>query len=134
MTPEQLAEIKAREQSATPGPWTVDGLYVKAAGVHLADMEWLAETDAEWAQMSADAQFVAHTRQDVPALLAEVERLRAELTEIHGDIRFCLKVIFDGDWTRTESVLAARRSRLVGLSIPHGGQYDPKTPDGGETP
>lgn len=79
MADERLAEIRARVDATTTGPWAVRDLYVIAPGdVHIADFEWLADTDKEWAEFKANATFTAAARQDVPALLAEVERLRAE--------------------------------------------------------
>lgn len=86
MTPlsdERIAEIRAREQAATPVTWTITqmlypcivdegdtGFDVRATG---EGASWGAHCDAE-----ADADFIAHARQDVSDLLAEVERLRAE--------------------------------------------------------
>ncbi len=76
MTAEQLAEIKARADRATPGPWTVNGLEVITGDlIRIADYESLGGSDAEWDQMGHDAEFGAHARQDVPALIAEIERL-----------------------------------------------------------
>lgn len=54
MTREQLDAIRARVEAATPGPW----------------------------QVIATAGFIASAREDVSALLAEVERLRAELDTV----------------------------------------------------
>ncbi|WP_433465732.1 hypothetical protein [Spirillospora sp. CA-128828] len=78
MTPEQLAEIRQRVDGATAGPWKAEDLFVVAGEQHVADLEWLADTDEEWAEFGRNAVFVAAARQDVPALLDEVERLRAE--------------------------------------------------------
>lgn len=83
MTPEHRAEIRARVDATTSGPWTVRDLYVIAPGdVHIADFEWLADGDEEWAEFQANAVFVAAARQDVPALVDEVEQLRAALAEV----------------------------------------------------
>jgi len=60
MTEERLAEIKMRTEAATPGPWLVD------------------------ASDSADALFMAHARQDIPDLLAEVERQQRQITELRS--------------------------------------------------
>ena len=66
MDSKYLAEIKAREQAATPGPWYADGwgLFDDIQG----ELVELHDTDP-------DAQFIAHARTDIPALVAEVERL-----------------------------------------------------------
>lgn len=70
MTDEELAVIKERAEKATPGPWYSDYAsrpYVMAEHTPVADVA----TDA-------DADFIVHARTDVPALVAEVERLQGE--------------------------------------------------------
>lgn len=64
-----LAAIRARTEAATAGPWEADGVEgnLNAPGIRVAEF-------LSWPE--ADAQFIAHAREDVPALLAEVERLR----------------------------------------------------------
>lgn len=66
MKQEQLNEIKARCESATPGPWKV-GVY---DGVH-------TDTFSPYliccACAGRDMIFIAHARQDIPALIAEVQ-------------------------------------------------------------
>lgn len=74
MSPEQLAAIRARLDATTDGPWTVRDLYIIAPGdVHIGDFEWLADTDGQWEEFKANVAFAAAARQDVPALLDEVE-------------------------------------------------------------
>lgn len=84
MTREQLDAIRARVEAATPGPWEagtafccpdcgwVDGpkrtvcpVYEGTKRTHTLDAN--------------DAEFIAAAREDVPALLAEVERLNTEI-------------------------------------------------------
>jgi hypothetical protein len=84
MTPERLAEIEARTEAATPGPWFADShvvdfgrpyrsdVYVPFAVVH-------AHADHRTRQQEINAAFIAHARADVPDLVAEVHRLRAVL-------------------------------------------------------
>jgi len=80
MTKEQLAEIRAREQAATLGPWREesdqvlygDGTIRGGGSIATGDVCRNAYFDTE------DAIFVAHARQDIPALLDEVERLTRE--------------------------------------------------------
>ena len=91
MTPERLAEIKARCETATPGPWvhevTSDVQRVgPCAGfedpydgggprvVTTVIQAWRKEPGR-----LEDLRFIAHARTDVPDLVAEVERLRAAL-------------------------------------------------------
>jgi hypothetical protein len=78
-----LAAIKARADAATEGPWAPD-----RNGVHNQRGECVALT--YHANKHADAEFIAHARADVPALFAEVERLREVLS-----------------WTLTSSNVAA---------------------------
>lgn len=73
---DRIAEIRGREQAATPGPWDV--LFGdRAAGPRSWFMSYPDPEDErfDWAQIRADAQFVDNAREDVPFLLAEVERL-----------------------------------------------------------
>lgn len=86
LTDQQLAEIEARANAATKGPWTVEleqcdcsdglcghGTYVSAVyanGERRTD--FVDFPDEDW-------QFVIRARTAVPALLAEVRTLRAEL-------------------------------------------------------
>lgn len=68
-----LAEIKTREKAATPGPWNEEGWALPNE-----DGEYIELTD----DSPSDAAFIAHSRADIPALIAEVERLTKELSEI----------------------------------------------------
>lgn len=92
MTAERRAAIKARADAATPGPWVVSSEY--ASGVDLGykpdhERTWgygcgndfvCDLNDGEYheyhnkAEQLANASFIAHARQDIPDLLAEVER------------------------------------------------------------
>lgn len=107
MTPEQLAEILARAEAATPGPWGsyTGGTYADIAAdltmtgrssysyrqkiAQLEDEDFWddpAHEDADESraseQMAANAVFIANARTDVPALVAEVEALRKQVTEL----------------------------------------------------
>lgn len=68
--------IMERANAATPGPWT-----------RRPNDEWMVD-DAEESRVAetnlrkwVDAEFIAHARTDVPALCAEVDRLRAEAAD-----------------------------------------------------
>lgn len=102
-TDQQLDDIQTRANAATPGPW---GIYESGSLIDIAadlqdtgcgyrarrgiarledepldndpaHREWTDEDD--WAQVRSDAEFIAHARADIAALLAEVHRLRNEL-------------------------------------------------------
>lgn len=97
-----LEAIKARAMVATPGPWeapqggielAVTGLpswrapiVCQARGVGVSrDVVYLPfERDDDCGNSYADAAFIAHARVDVPRLVAEVERLQAELAAERG--------------------------------------------------
>lgn len=76
---EQLDEIRKRCEAATPGPWVsyledrdqLSGESFIARGANPAeeDLYLSGATDH-------DIEFIAHARQDIPVLLAEIERLR----------------------------------------------------------
>jgi len=82
-----LDEIKARCEAATPGPWkknqaTIHGCDLQA-GTHCISFLGFANG------ADADAEFVAHSRTDIPALLAYIERLEKEkawLIDVFADM------------------------------------------------
>lgn len=67
-----LAEIKAREQADTPAPWNLE---IKGNTVQSLSIVGICHG---MKPNNADAAFISHARTDVPALIAEVERLTAE--------------------------------------------------------
>lgn len=82
MDEKRLAEIRARVEAATPGPWKGDtGQHPPYPQVVRAPVPVNAMTDvvATVTRFQGDQAFIAHARTDVPDLLAEVERLRRHL-------------------------------------------------------
>jgi hypothetical protein len=88
LSEERLAEIRARLENATPGPWEWEGtdgsLSLLKAGedrmvlaVSRCDSCWKSQGRC-WHPVDEDAVFIAHAPEDLAALLAEVDRLRAE--------------------------------------------------------
>jgi hypothetical protein len=79
---ERLAEIEARCEAATEGPWYANpGGYVEldefGEGEHF---NGIADT---WnANDGKDAEFIAHARQDVPDLIATVREQAAEIERL----------------------------------------------------
>lgn len=74
MNEQRLQEIKKRAEKATPGPWKVEESRYEgrfnAASVN-------ENYDLPACLMGIeDAEFIAHARQDVPALVVEIERLQ----------------------------------------------------------
>lgn len=81
-TAQQLDDIAARVTAATPGPW--QGKAELASHIVCTapkDGTYSVLWNAEWAT-EADAEFTAHAREDVPALLTEVRHLRAQPSAI----------------------------------------------------
>lgn len=75
MTDIDLDAIKARAEAATAGPWQMWDGCVYTDGVHcLHDL--IRDNEAA---SSPDLWFITRSRTDVPALIAEVERLRAQV-------------------------------------------------------
>lgn len=76
MNQEQLNAIKERVAKATPGPWVIEESRFGSFNAASVDENY----DLPACLMKAnDADFVTNARGDVPALIAEVERLKIEL-------------------------------------------------------
>lgn len=90
-TDAELAVLDAQEQNATPGPW--EALYFPMAGhaTPANHVDLVADDGTSLLSLAGegrrlgptldldDAIFIAAARNSIPALLAEVRRLRAEL-------------------------------------------------------
>lgn len=85
-----LQAIRARSEAATPGPWEWrvcgnDSVYIRAE-----TLDGVIELEDDYSgypecgehlimeMLGHDADFIAHARTDIPAMLAEVGRLQAE--------------------------------------------------------
>jgi hypothetical protein len=96
MTNEELKAIRERAEAATPGPWYWEKL--DADGWNDTEMPCLVSASDEGVMdfgdceqyyptegsppNDEDAEFIAHAREDVPKLLAEIERLRKQFDYI----------------------------------------------------
>ena len=89
MTPEELDAIEARATAATAGPWTYEG----SGCIHTRATEHYDPEDEAYvlevlrgpddpSRHTANGRFVAAARTDVPALVAEVRRLRTEVERL----------------------------------------------------
>lgn len=92
MTDERLQEMRKRLEgiSEFPPPWRYADwseqpacVLENVSGLILLSM---VQTDLTSSQDDIVGPFVAHARQDVPDLLAEVERLRREVATLQGII------------------------------------------------
>lgn len=70
MTGVDVEHTKALEAAATPGPWEIIGgnEYLTGVDIGVGSPEGIGD---------ADAEFIAHARTAVPALVAAVERVQA---------------------------------------------------------
>jgi hypothetical protein len=82
-----LAEIRARCEAATPGPWESVQDYYDGPWYMLYEQRCAGDNKTSdlfdgrshyLIDAPNNAAFAAHAREDIPALLAEVERLRAD--------------------------------------------------------
>jgi hypothetical protein len=91
-TEQQLAEIEARANAATTGPWCTDGAEIyRGTEYEPGISQWVGETcrPDESDGGRADATFAAAARTDVPTLLAEIRRLctvNAQARSLHQPI------------------------------------------------
>jgi hypothetical protein len=80
ITEKELDEIEARSRAATPGPWRsyIEGRdHTSGSDFIMTGPDSSRGPDIEvTGGTPADQDFIAHARQDVPKLLAEVRRLR----------------------------------------------------------
>ena len=107
MNEQELQAIEERANKASNAPWLIEAgdysghnwlvgtitvslgesyrddkaYFVTTRNVHASELEGDASTDAE---------FIAHARSDVPALIAEVRRLRAKLDAVPEYLFWCL--------------------------------------------
>jgi hypothetical protein len=87
MTNEELAEIEARANAATPGPWndTSEGVASEKENYYICECY---QNDPDDVIIDADRKFIAHARDDIPNLIAEIKRLRTGIKcAIEGDVR-----------------------------------------------
>ena len=122
MDAERIAEIRARVEAATPGPWEQgmigDSLINEVDySASFGFIEVNAELSDDGQYGVADATFIAASRQDIPDLLAEVERLSAERDMWHTDATKldALAVKFEAELSRLRAVI----EEALGAMIQH---------------
>lgn len=91
MNKEQLDAIKERVANATPGEWIIDNSSDDRP--YITDIWFDGEENGHVeihrygaSAESYDAEFIAHARQDISALIAEVERLQKALKNTDSDL------------------------------------------------
>ncbi len=109
LTPEQIAEIRARCEAATEGPWRefisdydAGTLFVTQIRNGLMNEQLDPVADEIWSE--ADAAFIAHARTDIPALLAALDELVAEIARLRdvADAATQMRSACPMDWMHGE--------------------------------
>jgi hypothetical protein len=116
--PLDLEAIKARAEAATEGPWDWGPLDMTKSGkfaLRAPGMRPIVKAaSADVWPSAADADFIAAARSDIPALVAEVERLWADLAECqqHND-RTCIANQAAEQWAEQLTEATAEVERLT---------------------
>ena len=137
-----LALIRERCEKATQGAWIADedgaitaDTQAVARVYQSADLPCVEEDDPAFvAELEANTAFIAHAREDIPALLTEVERLRRLLPpgevprlsgemvrEAHHVTRPFGELVPDLTEYQAESIAVALNARLSGEAGQAGG-------------
>lgn len=83
ITDAELTQMKERAEKATAGPWVTyyESLVKSKEGDKVVADTWRVVNGAN------DARFIAHAREDVPRLVAEVERLQSDNEQYYAKIK-----------------------------------------------
>lgn len=81
LTTQELEAIRKRSEQATEGPWELTNTGIGVTGMPRKEVLWATISEDIYGN-KADVEFVLSARTDIPKLLAEVDRLRAVLTQI----------------------------------------------------
>lgn len=91
MTPEQIAEIRARAEATTPGPWRArDAEFFQHIILGPGPTDELGESRPQVVAATqnvgwrSNAEFIAHARTDVPALLDALDAAEATVARVRG--------------------------------------------------
>ncbi len=128
MNDEELAEMRARAEAATPGPWSVgDGEFVQQSGTYMAicrvnnpvvnDWRRGKTVDGGPGSNEPNKEFIAHAREDVPALLAENAALRESVQRLLRMVEVNSTHPLDGwltDFDETTAAITLARALLAG--------------------
>lgn len=97
--PKWLSDIRERVGKATPGPWRKpnnkipyvygnggpDSYLIHQMPIGKEAKGHIQETKDTW---NIDAEFIAHSRTDIPTLLSVIDRYREALREVRNSIGF----------------------------------------------
>ena len=97
-TDQELAEMQARCEAATPEPWVHEGGRLVRCRPQPSDTVPMRCTE--------DALWVVHARTDLPRLIAAMKELRAEVARLTEELSGCrdakIRAQSSGDQTRAE--------------------------------
>ena len=94
MNAERLAEIRERAENATPGIWSVRRADPEYSVIIEPTDDYSGDCMITFgSEILQDARFIAHSRADIPDLLAEVDRLTRELAEAQGKVDGLLSLL-----------------------------------------
>jgi hypothetical protein len=100
LTIEQLNAIRERAEKATAGPWE----YYEVNGGYTVELNDRGEAILSYYDRSeavSNAEFIANARQDIPALLAEVDRLKKKFAEISE----LSEIFYEVDYTGEDGIV-----------------------------
>lgn len=94
MTDDELEEIRKRAEAATPGPWDYDTEHMNQVGPGTWIVFPCADEDHQIAGVNGmmnktgDADFIAHARSDIPALLLLIKSMgeRIDMQDVANNI------------------------------------------------
>jgi hypothetical protein len=115
VTDRELQAIKARAARATPGPWRIHDRGTSTTIEAQDGKKWIAQAllgTYGIGNVEANAAFLAQARDDIPTLVAEVERQRAEHTALAEQLR---QTMAERDTLSQRAMLAAQE-RYVGAT------------------
>jgi hypothetical protein len=91
--PLDLDQIESRAEAATPGPWKTWAMQVLADPVGDSNLDTALliarTTDPHRGLRTFNADFIAAARTDVPALVARVRALEAEVQQLRKRVNVC---------------------------------------------
>jgi hypothetical protein len=93
MTEVDLDAIEARVALASPAPWSILPAMTQNEAGQWSPPEIIGI--APYGHDDGDIEFIAHARQDVPAMAAEIRRLRAEVQSARSEERNALANMLD---------------------------------------
>jgi len=108
-----LDAIEARAAAATEGPWSRDDEHSLSVAICYTPHVWaLAHSGTE-----ANAEFIAHARTDVPALVAALREARAGWYQNRDKADLCDAMIAERDEARAAIALAGEEIERASVEV-----------------